>query len=184
MHLQREELEYVLKVTDKLNRVKGALNYEEIPSLSQFNPSEWHEYIVPIRRILGNLDNDISFISCLLIKEFLIHKHHCNNLNVALKAQGAAGLDVDEITKDGKRIIGELKTTYPYLLNDLGGQQRENFKKDFEKLANTEADYKYFFLTETKTFDIVRIKYKQHLKGLNLVLLPQALVDTNYIVQY
>jgi hypothetical protein len=103
---------------------------------------------------------------------------------MALKPQGSPGLDIDETTSEGKRIIGELKTTYPYKEKDLGANQKANFIKDFEKLQHNEADYKYFFLTEIKTFDIVRSKYSHHLKGIHLVLLPQALSNDEFVIAY
>ncbi|MFE8698264.1 hypothetical protein ACFYKT_18230 [Cytobacillus sp. FJAT-53684] len=103
---------------------------------------------------------------------------------MAMKAQGSPGLDVDETTSDGKSIIGELKTTYPYKESDLGANQKNNFIKDFEKLKQNEADYKYFFVTESKTFEIVRSKYIQYLKGVNLVLLPQALSNDEFVITY
>lgn len=63
---------------------------------------------------------------------------------MALKPQGSPGLDVDENTSDGKRIIGELKTTFPYKENNLGSNQKSNFIKNFVKLQHNKADYKYF----------------------------------------
>lgn len=120
----------------------------------------------------------------MLIKEFLNKSHSFYELNMALKAQGSPELDVDETTIDGKRVIGELKTTYPYRKNALGANQKSNFIKDFEKLQQNLADYKYFFVTELKTFDIVQSKYGQHLKGIHLVLLPQALSDSDFVIFY
>lgn len=62
--------------------------------------------------------------------------------------------------------------------------QKSNFIKDFEKLKHNVADYKYFFVTESRTFNIVQSKYSQYLKGINLVLLPQALSNWEFVITY
>lgn len=182
--LSNEEINYIKSLSNKLEQIRVSLTDEIATDFANKGVIEQFESIKGFRRIIGNIDNDLSFLGCLLIKEFLIQRHSCFGLNVALKPQGSPGLDVDEMTTDEKRIIGELKTTYPYKENDLGANQKANFIKDFEKLQQNGADYKYFFLTETKTFDIVRSKYSHHLKGIHLVLLPQALSDCNFVITY
>ncbi|KIL53443.1 hypothetical protein KP77_04190 [Jeotgalibacillus alimentarius] len=182
--LSNEEINYIESLSKKLDKVRNFFT-EDMPSnFVNENLVKQHEVIKSFRRIIGNIDNDMSFLGCLLIKEFLNQRHSFSALNMALKPQGSPGLDVDENTSDGKRIIGELKTTFPYNENDLGSNQKSNFIKDFEKLKHNEADYKYFFVTEPKTFDIVQNKYHQYLKGVNLVLLPQAISNSQFIVSY
>lgn len=182
--LSKEEINYIESLSKKMDEVRGFL-IDDMPSdFTSESLIGQYEAVKGFRRIIGNIDNDLSFLGCLLIKEFLIQRHSCSGLNMAMKAQGSPGLDVDETTVDGKRIIGELKTTYPFKENDLGANQKSNFIKDYEKLRQNEADYKYFFVTESKTFEIVQSKYSQYLKGVNLVLLPQALSNDEFVITY
>lgn len=176
------EAGYIEKISNKLMESQAFLNNAEVDAFSNIDVMEQFELLKGLRRILGNIDSDMSFLGCLLIKQFLQSIHDFTELNMALKAQGSPGLDVDEMTADGKRVIGELKTTYPYKENDLGAQQKNSFLKDFEKLQRNEAEHKYFFLTERQTFDIVCAKYTTYLQGVAVVLLPQALSDNRFIV--
>lgn len=182
--LSYEEINYIENLSKKLDKVRIFLSDNLSSDFASASLIEQYEAVNGFRRIIGNLDNDLSFLGCLLIKEFLNKRHSFLELNMALKPQGSPGLDVDETTSDGKRIIGELKTTYPYKESDLGANQKSNFIKDFEKLQKNEADYKYFFVTESKTFEIVRSKYSQYLEGVNLVLLPQALSNVEFVIAY
>jgi hypothetical protein len=106
-----------------------------------------------------------------LAKNYLINNHNIENIDVGLKPQSANGLDINEITKAGEKIIAEIKTIYPYGNNDFGAAQKTSFRKDFEKLNNTKADYKYLFVTEEKTFEILNVKYKNELKDVEIILL-------------
>lgn len=180
--VDQTEAGYIEKLSNKLIEVQAFLNNADVDSFSNIDAMEQFELLKGFRRILGNIDNDMSFLGCLLIKVFLQSRHDFPELNMALKAQGSPGLDIDEMTADGQRIIGELKTTYPYKENDLGAQQKDTFLKDFENLQRTEAEHKYFFLTERQTFDIVCAKYTTYLQGVAVVLLPQALSDNRFIV--
>lgn len=175
------EAGYIEKLSNKLIEAKTFINNTDVDGFSKVDIIEQFELLKGLRRILGNIDNDMSFLGCLLIKAFLQSRHDFPELNMALKAQGSPGLDIDEMTADGKRVIGELKTTYPYKENDLGAKQKNSFLKDFEKLQRNDAEYKYFFLTERQTFDIVCAKYLNHLQGVHIVLLPDAIEDSKCI---
>jgi hypothetical protein len=182
--LSKEEVDYIQNLSEKMENIREFFANDAITGLSKGNLSVQYETIKRFRRIIGNIDNDISFIGCLLVKEFINNRYDITGLNMGLKAQGASGLDFDEVTVDGKRIVGELKTTYPYQKHDLGANQKSTFIKDFEKLQNNVADHKYFFVTEQKTFEIVRTKYSQYLQGVSLVLLPQAITNSECIITY
>lgn len=179
--VENTEASYIEKISNKLIEAQAFINNADVDAFSKIDVIEQFELLKGLRRILGNIDNDMSFIGCLLIKEFLQSRHDFPELNMALKAQGSPGLDIDEMTADGKRVIGELKTTYPYKENDLGAQQKNSFIKDFEKLQRNDAEHKYFFLTERHTFDIVCTKYLNHLQGVHIVLLPDAIEDSKWI---
>lgn len=179
--VQNTESSYIEKVSNKLFEARSFLNSTDLEGFSKADVKMQFELLKGLRRLLGNVDNDMSFLGCLLIKVFLQGRHDLPDLNMALKAQGSPGLDVDEVTTDGKRIIGELKTTYPYKENDLGAQQKNSFLKDFEKLQRSEAEHKYFFVTELKTFGIVCNKYEQYLQGVQIILLPDALRNSEFL---
>jgi hypothetical protein len=131
----------------------------------------WYKYLAMMKEIQGNTSNDISFVACLMAKEYLYRKLPMKPFDVASKPQGAPGLDLDERTQSNQRVIGEIKTTVPYKKDDLGAQQRESFKKDFQKLNSERADYKFFFVTEERTFNIIKKKYAQEIPGVTIVLL-------------
>lgn len=182
--LYKEEVDSLKSIAAKMNSIQSFFkdyrqnDFEEIDVLTQF------EDVSELRRLLGNIDNDRSFLACLLMKDFLQNRHALVDFNIGLKAQGAPGLDLDAITEDGKRIIGELKTTSPYGENDLGANQKTSFLGDFAKLNNNEADTKYFFVTDERTFTIVKSKYNQYLEGVTLVLLPQGIIEERFIEVY
>ncbi|MEO6071971.1 MAG: hypothetical protein ABIP67_01620 [Burkholderiales bacterium] len=134
---------------------------------------DYFAYVSKLRAIQGNTSNELSFIACLMAKHYLGVRFDIGDLDVALKPQGAPGLDIDLITSDSKRIIGEIKTTVPYsgARNDLGAQQRTTFKHDFDKLNEAKADYKFFFLTDQKTYDVVMNRYVSFIPDVEIVLL-------------
>jgi hypothetical protein len=131
------------------------------------------EHLAQIKAIQGNINNDISFIACLMAKDYLAAKFKIGSVDMAAKPQGASGLDIDLITSDGEHIIAEIKATVPYsgAKNDLGAKQREAFRHDFNKLNNTQADHKFLFVTDKTTFNIVQHKYISQIPGVKVVLL-------------
>jgi len=143
---------------------------------------EWYRYLSELKVILGNLNNDVSFVASLLAKEFLLARHRIEGFDVSLKPQSAPGLDIDERTADGERVIAEIKTTIPYGRSDLGAKQKETSRRDFQKLSAEDAAYKYFFVTEERTFRIVRERYLDELEGVTVALLPEALTDSSRVI--
>jgi hypothetical protein len=117
----------------------------------------------------------VSFFATLLARAYL-HAHlDIRPFDAAAKAQGAPGLDIDELTKGGERIIAEIKTTHPYLRDDLGAQQKTTFSKDATKLRKENAQHKFFFLTDKDTFAVMKkLKYRALFQGVRVVLLPSG----------
>jgi hypothetical protein len=151
----------------KINRLKQdliPLNFESMENV------DLQRIMYQIKGILGNFNNDLSFLACLKAKEFLQDKFTEIKFDAAAKAQGAPGLDIDIIV-EGERLIAEIKTTTPYGENDFGSAQRDAFRKDFSKLKLATAKYKFIFVTERKTFEILSSKYKSEIAGIELVLL-------------
>ncbi len=174
-YLFNEETDYIKKLSDKMDRTKDFLFAEGVADLPKKSLLTQFETLNQFRKMIGNINSDLNFLGCLMIKKYLEMHYSFGELNIALKPQGFPGFDIDERTVDEKRIIGELKTAYPNSENDLGANQRNHFIRDFEKLQKTIADHKYFFVTEPKTYEIIQNKYSHHLQGITLVLLPQSL---------
>jgi hypothetical protein len=91
-----------------------------------------------MKAVQGNTSNDLSFVGLLTPKAYLMRTLPLQPFDVAAKAQGAPGLDVDARTTDGRRVVGELND-HPYLGTALGAQQRWTFEKDFAKLLQADA---------------------------------------------
>ncbi len=182
MRIEPGEKEKLRKTIERLKELRGLL--ASVPL--DFDSSEYSRVFGILREVkalLGNLNNDISFAASVLAKEFLTDRHDLRNLDVSLKPQGAPGLDIDERTAQGERVVAELKTTTPYGATDLGAQQKATFEKDFTKLARAEAEHKYFFVTDRRTFDIVLKRYSVRLGGVTLVLLPEGLSASDFAVR-
>lgn len=68
---------------------------------------------------------------------------------------------------------GEQAYLLPYsgAKNDLGAKQKESFKHDFDKLNKTPAKHKFFFVTDTATFEVMQRKYASQIPEVKIVLL-------------
>jgi len=168
--LTSEEAEYFEAIFDRVQQMREFLSEHQTPQLE--NSRGWYSFLATLKAIQGNLNNDISFVATVMAKEFLYQRFDIYSFDAAKKPQGAPGLDIDVRTKGGLRIIGEIKTTYPYKSDDLGAQQKETFKRDFEKLNSADADEKFFFVTEQRTFDLMqKARYRSQVPGVRIVLL-------------
>lgn len=171
--LSPAERDYVEEMTRRLAQMRSFLAERPIPTPEE--ASAWYQYLASLKNIQGNANNDVSFAATLMAKTYLRAKFQCHSFDAAEKAQGAPGLDIDIWLPDKRRLVAEIKTTVPYKSNDLGAQQKAMFEKDFLKLASTKAAVKLFFLTERRTFDLMRAsKYRSKLAGIRVVLLPQG----------
>jgi hypothetical protein len=132
-----------------------------------------YAHLAQMRRIQGNASNGVSYVACLMAKAYLTAHMEMEPFDVGLKPEGASGLDIDAQTVDGQRVVAEIKTTYPYHQGgkDLGAQQKATFDKDFAKLNKAPAAFKYFFVTEQSTFEIVRAKHAHKIPGVRIVCL-------------
>jgi len=163
---EENQLDNIILKVDKLKNYLNSFNINNNDELKNI-----YNYINEIKNIQGNINNSISYISCLLAKNYLINNFEIENIDVSLKPQSANGLDIDERLNNGERIICEIKTIYPYGENDFGAAQKDSFRKDFKKLNETSAEYKILFVTENKSFEILNKKYLNELKGIKIVLL-------------
>lgn len=111
----------------------------------------WLTYLTGIKSALGNLNNDLAFVATLLVKRYLQQRLGITAFDAAGKAQGAAGVDIEAVTLDGRAIIGELKTTKPYQPG-FGAQQRTMMLKDLQRLAASSAPHRFMFVTDPDAF--------------------------------
>ena len=170
--LTDREAQRITEIGGRLRALRTVLLTSQIPQTAQI--AAWYALLSKIKSVQGNLSNDISFIATCLAKEYLSREFEVE-FDAAEKPQGAPGLDIDLITPRGERIIAEVKTTYPYKEDDLGAQQYKAFERDFEKLNSERADFKFFFLTEGRTFEVVKMRrYHERIPGVRVVLLPSG----------
>jgi hypothetical protein len=162
------EERYCEDIAGRIKRIRELLTAKE---LGQPDPLLWYQFLSALRDIQGNSSNDLSFVATLLAKQYL-REHFQISFCAAEKPQGAPGIDIDCRTSEGARIVGEIKTTKPYQATDFGAQQAAMFKKDFEKLSAAEAQHKFLFVTEPRSFEVLRkLKYSRLMPGVRVVLL-------------
>jgi hypothetical protein len=167
---EREAVQRVLTRIEELARF-----LKRKPLLVDAPPKTLYRYLARMKAIQGNADNAVALVSCLMAKEYLSKRlDMMESFDAAHKAQGAAGLDIDEKTRRGQRVVAEIKTTVPFRADDLGAAQRTAFEKDFAKLRDARAAHKYFFVTERRTYEVMRARYADQLRGVKLVLLPTS----------
>lgn len=158
-------------IRQKITQLREYLESCHVPRNDDLD--EWFRFLAGFARLQGNISNSQGFLATLLAKRYLQNRFPITQFDAAEKAQGATGLDIDLVTNDGRHIIGEIKTTVPYEIarRDLGAQQKTTFRKDFEKLNTTPADYKFFFVTDTDTYDITLKRYASEIPGVEIILL-------------
>ncbi len=171
MRLTPNERTSLHHVRNTIESLAAYLNGRNLPDV-EASAGEWYAYLSAMKAIVGNASNALSFVATLMAEEYLCGALGMESFDAAAKAMGASGLDIDELTLDNKRVIGEIKTTTPFLEHDLGAAQKTAFKKDFAKLNGTPADHKFFFVTDERAFRIVVSKYAHHIPDVTIVLLP------------
>jgi hypothetical protein len=133
--------------------------------------ADTYRFLSKLKSVLGNLNNHVSFVGTLMAKEYLSRLFEIGDFDAAAKAQGAAGIDIDFRTPDGKHIAAEIKTTFPYQPG-FGAKQREMISKDVAKLRASNADVKFLFLTERLSFDAAKKIGAWAGANIHVVLLP------------
>lgn len=169
MKLSDLEREYSTTIHTKLRELRDF--FSEAPLDPEAHPIEAYRFLSRLKGVLGNLNNDISYVATLMAKEYLSQHFDISSFDAAAKPQGAAGIDVEFRTPDGRRIAAEIKTTFPYQPG-FGAQQRATISKDIEKLKKSDADAKFLFVTEQLTFESVKKVRAWTGAGIRVVLLP------------
>lgn len=134
---------------------------------------EKFDVLLGIKRILGNFDTDVSYLSTIMAKHYILENYDVNNFDVSSKSQSAPGLDIDVLTKDALRLVAEIKSTVPYLKNDFRSNQKISIRNDIRKLKESSADIKIMFVTDPLAYEILRDKYIDINDKINLVLLTE-----------
>ena len=168
-NMTKKEIDKVYKSFQKLESLRNAL----FTDVNKGDIYEIFRFFNNIKEIMGNFNTDVSFISCLMAKDYLYGQFNLGNFDVSEKSQSAPGPDIEVYTVEGKKIIAEIKSTNPYKDNDFGSQQIDSLRNDFSKLKNSSADYKYMFVTNESAYNILNKKYSAELEGIMLVLLEQ-----------
>jgi len=167
----RKESQYISRLLRRLGKLRLAIG-KPFPA-HEATPEKWFIYLQRIKESQGNWSNYLSFIACLMAKEYIHRIYGIDNWDVAEKPQGAPGLDIDLKTTTGKKIIGEIKTTIPYEEDDLGAAQWTSFENDFRKLRRSRSDIRYLFVTHPLTYKYMKRDSKYiRVPGLKVVLLP------------
>lgn len=168
-NITRKENDTVYKSFQKLESLRNALYTDS----DMGDIYEVFKYFNRIKEIMGNFNTDVSFITCLMAKDYLCNQFDLEYFDVSEKSQSAPGPDIEVYTAEGKKIIAEIKSTIPYKDNDFGSQQIDSLRNDFSKLKNSSADYKYMFVTNESAYNILNKKYSAELDGIMLVLLER-----------
>jgi len=176
--LTRSEHLYLEETFDTITKLRKFLNESTFQPVDAPIP-EWYGFLGKIKSILGNFNNRMSFLALLMAKAYLGRKLALAPFDATTKPQGTPGLDIDERTLTGERVIGEIKTTEPYLIHDFGAQQLTMFKKDFDKLNAESAAYKFFFVTDSRSFELMKRKHAKKIPGVTVVSL---LTNEEYVV--
>ena len=78
--------------------------------------------------------------------------------------EGRCGLDIEE-----SNIVGEIKTTIPYLAKDFGAKQKEGVERDLSRLEKLKVRKKIFFVIHEKTEQILRAKYEKKYPSVEII---------------
>jgi hypothetical protein len=156
----------LLDIEKKMNELKKYFITEDV-QIRENNVKNVLSKLIKLKKILGNLDNDIHFLASFMANSYLKEKH---GLEIDLsKPEGKSGLDIEV-----GDIAGEIKTTFPYYDKDFGANQRKNIIKDIERLELSPAKYKYFFVIDNKTERILRQRYCKKYPSVKIINLSTS----------
>lgn len=167
-----EELEFK-NIKERFHRLATLLSGNLPADTDSYQ--DWLIFLSEFKEELGNYNNHIGFLATLMAEEFLVKEVEVIPFDASAKAQGAMGLDIKEKTQSGARVIGEIKTTHPLKDDDLGAQQQATFRDDARKLQLEEAENKFFFLTDMKTFLLMKKrKYREMFRSVRVIHIPSG----------
>lgn len=164
--LSKKEEAEIDSIKNKLIEIKKILNTDSL------DVSKCYNELLKVKSVLGNYNNLISFLACIKAKEYFKSEGFIDESHeiVADKKQGANGLDFDFLSLKKDRIIGELKTTVPYKKHNFGAKQKESIAQDLKKLINSEAKFKFYFVTNDITFELIsKLMLEKNLNNIKLI---------------
>jgi hypothetical protein len=147
--LTLSELRFCEAIREKDRKLRRFLDNTGFPTI--FDAREWLTYLTGIKIALGNLNNDLGFVATVLVKRYLDRRFGIVDFDAAGKPQGASGVDIEASTPEGRRIVGELKTTKPYQPG-FGAAQRTSIIKDLARLAASTADHRFMFVVDVDAY--------------------------------
>ena len=149
------------EINKKMKRLKTFLVNEDL-QIKDSNVGNVLTKFLELKEIIGNIGMDIHFLTSHVTNSFLKKKY---GVTIDLsKAVGSSGLDIGL-----EEIVGEIKTTIPYLENDFGAKQKESIRKDLKRLEEIQKRHKYFFVIDNKTERILKRKYSKHYPSVEIV---------------
>jgi hypothetical protein len=104
MALTENERRSLTSIRQRLDRLRAFL-IERASPLDGSAIGVWYDHLAATKEIVGNANNDLSFVACLMAKDYLSRHLEMEPFDVALKPQGAPGIDIDERTVDGERVV-------------------------------------------------------------------------------
>lgn len=126
------------------------------------------EFLIGLKNFIGNIDNRIHDSAMVLVEDFLKVTHpEIEDWDFKMGSQN--GLDIEGSIDGIHRVIGELKTTKPYGTTDFGAQQKATILNDLERLESNDIEYKYFFVIDSNSLDILLKKYHDKFPTVNMV---------------
>ena len=148
-------------INKKLERIKEFIQKEDF-HLKDGDIKTAVIKFMEFKEVVGNMGNDIHYLSLHLANSFLEEKH---GVSVDFsKPPGSAGLDIEL-----EEIVGEIKTTIPHLSHDFGAAQKREIKKDLERLELSSEKHKYFFIVDNHTERILKSKYARDYPSVKVV---------------
>ena len=153
----------------EFDSLKSFLNLAQEKTGDVLGVNEFWKKYNSVKEALGNFNNDMTSIACLMAKEWLFQNNLINcecmsKTDILESSVNAGGFDIDIINEDNQRIIGEVKTTSFYK-KDFGAMQKKGIIKDLvglekgakEKEKNhISPKYKFMFVTDSKVFERIR----------------------------
>jgi hypothetical protein len=169
--LTENERKQLAAIRVRLDYLTSFLNEGRLPT-EKSSIVEWFRTLSTIKSIVRNTNNDLSFAACLMAKEYLCQRFEMRTFDMAHMHLNASGLHIDDETTTGEHVVGVVRATAPPAGKDLESQQKKTHDKDYKKLNEANADYRFFFVTDCVTYDIMREKYSSQIPGVEIVLLP------------
>ena len=170
MDASEHEQRAIVDIGQRLEALQRLMRESAIPE-AEASAAVWFSYLAALKETVGNFHPWLSFVSCLLAKRYLTEHFEMKPFDVGIKPQGAPGLDIRAETLTGERVIGEIKTTVPYLGTRLGSAQRDSILRDIEKLRRTPAEHTYLFVTNSAAARAIRQAFEARLDGIEVVCL-------------